>query len=47
MVTTQDLTLFYGCHHSCHKLFVRADPEQGPHHMSDNGSCDVPRLTLV
>jgi len=25
---------------------LRTDPEQGPHHMSDNGTCDVPRVTL-
>jgi hypothetical protein len=26
MVTTQDLTLFDGCHHSCHKLSVAGGP---------------------
>ena len=25
---------------------MRADPEQGPQHTSDNGACDVPRVTL-
>ena len=26
MITTQDLTLFNGCHHSCHKLSVAGGP---------------------
>ena len=26
MITTQDLTLFDGCHHSCHKLSVAGGP---------------------
>jgi hypothetical protein len=29
MVTTQDLTLFDGCHHSCHKLSVAGGPRAG------------------
>jgi hypothetical protein len=29
MITTQDLTLFNGCHHSCHKLSVAGGPRAG------------------
>ena len=45
MVTAQDLTLFDGRHHGCHSCMLRAGPEQGPQHTSDNGACDVPRVT--
>ena len=46
VVTAQDLTLFDGCHHGCHKLCVAEGPRARTQHMSDNGSCDVPRVTL-
>jgi hypothetical protein len=29
MITTQDLTLFNGCHHSCHKLCIAGGPRAG------------------
>ena len=29
IVTTQNLTLFNGCHHSCHKLSVAGGPRAG------------------
>jgi hypothetical protein len=38
MITTQHLTLFDGRHHGCHSCMLRAGPEQGPQHTSDNGA---------
>ncbi len=46
VVTTQNLTLFDRCHHGCHKLCVAKGPRARTQHMSDNGTCDVPRVTL-
>jgi hypothetical protein len=36
VVATEHFPLFDGRHHSCHRLYMRADPEQGPQPMSDN-----------
>lgn len=38
IVTTQNLTLFDGRHHGCHKLCVAKGPRARTQHMSDNGT---------
>ena len=38
IVTTQNLTLFDGRHHGCHKLCVTEGPRARTHHTSDNGT---------